>query len=352
MINVAIVGAGIGKQHLTGYKTLRHIYTVSVICDLDTSRAAAAANGDDSIRIVRQIDDVMADPSIDIVDICLPPHLHVSTVIQALEAGKHAICEKPIARSVAEVEQMHMAMQRSKGRVFPVFQYRYGLGFSQLRALIEAGIAGRPLVASSETHWNRSAKYYSVPWRGTWKGEAGGAILGHAIHTHDLLCHIMGPVAEVSAYLDTLVNDIEVDDCASISMRMENGALVTSSVTLGAGNDTTRLRYCFAGLTAESGSAPYSPAEDTWTFIARGQTKQEDVDKIIRSVHQPRPGFSGFLEAVAEAISGQTGNEVSFEDGRRSIELVTAMYKSAREGCKAKLPIRSDSDLYNGWSPG
>lgn len=351
MIRVAILGAGIGQEHLKGYRSIPDRFTVTTLCDLDSSRAAAATDGDDSIRITSDIADVMSDPAIDLIDVCLPPHLHMSTVIQALEAGKHVVCEKPIARSVSEIEQMQAAMEKAPGKIFPVFQYRFGLALAQLSALSDAGLTGRALVASAETHWNRGPDYYAVPWRGTWKGEAGGAILGHAIHAHDLLCHVLGPVAELSAYLDTLVNDIEVDDCAAISMRMENGALVTSSVTLGSADNISRLRFCFAGLTAESGTAPYAPAQDVWTFTARGETKQEDVDSVLKSVHAQRPGFSGFLDAIADEISGREGNHVTFEDGRRSIELVTALYTSAREGRPVKLPIEKESVLYEGWTP-
>lgn len=351
MIKVGLLGAGIGKQHLDSYRKLPDQYTVKALCDLDVSRAQAATGGDATIRIVADIAEVLSDPDIDLIDICLPPHLHMPVALQVLGAGKHAICEKPIARSLAEVEQMKVAIDQSKKSLFPVFQYRYGLALAQFEALRHAGLTGRALVASAETHWNRESDYYTVPWRGTWEGEAGGAVLGHAIHSHDLLCHVLGPVSELSAYTATLVNDIEVEDCAAISMRMQCGALVTSSVTLGAANDCSRLKFCFEGLTAESGTAPYTPAEDTWTFTARGSTKQESVDQIVSSINSPHAGFTGYLVAVAEAISGRGGQEITFEDGRRSIEFVTAVYQSAREGRAVKLPLRSDEAIYHGWSP-
>ena len=351
MIKVAILGAGIGREHLESYRSLPHLFSVSVLCDLDASRAADVIGDDASIDIVTDMADVMSNPDIDIVDICLPPHLHMPVVLQALQAGKNAICEKPLARSLAEVQQMQSAMEEFGGRVFPVFQYRYGLALAQLAALRDAGFAGRALVASAETHWNRGSSYYDVPWRGTWEGEAGGAVLGHAIHSHDILCHLLGPVAELSAFTDTLVNKIETDDCAAISMRMKSGALATSSVTLGSANDVSRLRFCFEGLTAESGTAPYTPAEDTWTFTARGATKQEDVDRVVKAVPVPRSGFAGFLEAVSEAMTSGGGNEITFADGRRSIEFVTAIYNSARTGQQVNLPIEKEELLYNGWSP-
>ncbi len=351
MIRVAILGAGIGAQHLDGYRALSDRFTVATICDLDAERAGEIIGSDQDIRIVTNIADVMADSDIDLVDICLPPHLHVPTILQALSVKKHAICEKPIARSLAEVDQIEAAIAKSGCRVIPVFQYRYGMAIAQLQALRDAGLAGRALVASAETHWNRDAHYYAVPWRGTWKGEAGGAVLSHAIHIHDLLCHILGPVAELSAFTETRVNEIETEDCAAIAMRMQSGALATSSVTLGASNDTSRLRFCFEGLTAESGTAPYKPAEDEWTFTARGKTKQEDVDQVLAKVVTPKSGFAGFVEAVANAIEADGKSAVSFEDGRRSIELVTAIYESANNRSYVSLPISKDAPNYHGWLP-
>ncbi|GAA3865413.1 Gfo/Idh/MocA family oxidoreductase [Celeribacter arenosi] len=351
MINVAIIGAGIGIQHLTGYRALPDRYSVRLLCDLDTSRAAAATKDDDDIQVVSDIEDVLSNPDIDLVDVCLPPHLHAPVSIRVLEAGKNVICEKPLGRSLAEVAQMQDAVERTGGQIFPVFQYRFGLAFAQLKALRDAGLAGKALVASAETHWNREKEYYDVAWRGTWAGESGGALLGHAIHSHDILCNVFGPVAQVAAFTDTRVNDIEVEDCATVSLRMENGALASSSVTLGAAPDTSRLKFCFEGLTAESGSNPYAPADGTWTFTARGTTQQADIDRVLSQVEAPHGWFTGFLDAIADALGGNGGNEVTFEDGRRSIELVTAIYSSAWEGRIVQLPIGKEDALYGGWSP-
>ncbi len=242
-------------------------------------------------------------------------------------------------------------MAQAGKQVFPVFQYRYGLAIRQLSALMDAGLAGRAYTASAETHWSRNSDYYAVPWRGTWAGEACGALLGHAIHAHDLLCHVLGPMAEVQAFTATRVNPIETEDCAAVTMRTQNGALITSSVTLGAATDTTRLRLCFEGFTAESGTAPYTPAEDTWRFTARDPAGQAAIDAVPAKGAEPLSGLAGFLEAVADALAGQGAGAVSFADGRRSIELVTALYASARSGSPVSLPLSSDMPLYDGWLP-
>jgi predicted dehydrogenase len=279
----------------------------------------------------------------------LPPHLHAEIAVMALDAGKHVICEKPLARSLAEADGIGAAQARSGRCLFPVFQYRHGPAFAALDALIAAGLAGPPVVASVETHWNRGTDYYAVPWRGTWAGEAGGAVLGHAIHAHDLLCRYFGPVAEVQARLATAVNPIETEDCAAIAFRFANGALATSSVTLGAATDETRLRLVFRDLTATSGTAPYAPSTGRWCFAARDPERQQEVDVIVAAQGTAAVGFAGYLDAVAEHLAGCAGRAVGFTDGRASIELVTAIYAASRSGRAQALPLDNSHPLYRGW---
>jgi len=349
--NVAIIGAGIGEQHLAGYRQLTDQFAVRAICDLNQDRARVITSGDNSIAIHTDSHAVLEDPTIDIIDICLPPHLHFDVSLAALAARKHVICEKPLVRSVREVDVLSTAAAAAQRQVFPVFQYRYGHGLHQLQALIHAGLAGKPYAASLETHWNRDSDYYAVAWRGTWTGESGGAVLGHAIHNHDLLTYAMGPIKSLSAITTTRVNPIEVEDCAAISFEMESGALATSSITLGAGNDTSRLRFLFEGFTATSGTEPYAPGEDSWTFIARNPTKQAQIDAVLANLSPVHAGYAGFFEAIAYSLDGHPGRDVTLADGRRSIELVTAVYQAARTGKRVALPLGKENALYAGWQP-
>ncbi|MGV1953895.1 Gfo/Idh/MocA family protein [Agrobacterium sp. 22-214-1] len=351
MIGVAIIGAGIGAQHLSGYRALPKRFVVKAICDLDLERACSVAGEDASIRLTTDLDEVLADESIQLIDVCLPPHLHFPVTLKAHAAGKDVVCEKPLVRSLEEANALIDSVKKTGRGVFPVFQYRFGHAMRQLRALIDAGLAGKAFVASSEVHWNRGASYYDIPWRGTWKGECGGAILGHAIHAHDLLCHVLGPVDEVFAMADTRVNTIETEDCAALSFRMKSGALATSSVTLGAAEDTSRLRFCFEGFTAESGTLPYRPAEDTWRFIARAPTTQDQIDAVLARVADGENGFAGFVEAIADAMEGRGGKEVTVNDGLQSIELVTAIYRSVREGKPVRLSDAAEGEWIKGWAP-
>ena len=361
-IRVAVLGAGVGREHLRAWLALPDRFDVRTLVDLDGARAeavlAAEAPGR-AIRIGTDLDAALADPEIDLVDVCLPPHLHAEISIRALGAGKHVVCEKPLATSLAEVDAMLVAAEASGRTLTPVFQYRFGRATARLAALAGAGLTGRPFVASLETHWDRAADYYAVPWRGTWAGENGGAVLGHAIHAHDLLVAVMGPVESVSAHVATRVNGIEVEDCAAVAFRLACGAVATSSITLGAAGDATRLRFCFERLTAESGRAPYRPAEDEWTFTARDPADQDRVDRIVAGVGPVRPGFEGLFDALADRLTGPAADRTTgpapraadAADGRASIELVAAIYLAARSGRSVSLPLRQDSLVYSGWNP-
>lgn len=350
MIPVAILGAGIGAEHLAAYRRLTDHFSVAMIVDQDMGRAEALRAGD-NFTVAADIAVALDDPAIDLIDICLPPHLHVPVTLQALAAGKHVICEKPLATAMADVDRIKRAAQAARRKVYPVFQYRWGPSLAQLRALIAAGLAGQPQTAAIETHWSRGADYYAVPWRGTWAGEQGGAVLGHAIHNHDLLTHLMGPVAALSAFTTTRVNPIETEDCAAISFEMANGALATSSITLGAATDETRLRLVFDHLTATSGPTPYAPGADPWSFNARDPARQAAIDAVLAQATAERVGFEGFLTAVAQDQANRPNSAVTLEEGAASVALVTAIYHAARTGRRVSLPITADHPLYEGWQP-
>ncbi len=351
---VAIIGTNIGAKHFGDFQKVSGRFSVHTLCGLTRDAIDKILVSNNDTKISSNFDDVLKVKEIDIIDICLPPHLHFSACKKSLEAGKHVICEKPLVSSLKEVDDLEKISKETGKIIFPVFQYRYGLAFSKFKALIKSGLAGKPLIASLETHWNRGKDYYSKPWRGTWDGEQGGAILSHAIHIHDLVSMILGPVSNVFAKLTTRVNDIEVEDCASLSIEMKDGTLVSSSITLGAANDTSRLKFCFDGLTVESAASPdkpYHPADDEWTFLPRAPITQSQIDEVLSKVEKPKSWYAGMFDEVANKLDGKISDEVTLLDARKSLEFVTAVYSSSRQNKSIKLPINIDHPLYNSWLP-
>jgi predicted dehydrogenase len=347
---VAVIGAGIGAAHVEAYRDNAQGYEVAVICDLDAPRAGTLAAKVPGAVVETAYEAVLARQDIDLVDICLPPSLHLAAIEAALAAGKHVLCEKPLVGSLEQVEQVMRAAEHVGRAVVPVYQYRYGNGLARLRRLIEAGVTGRPLVGSIETHWNRLPEYYEVRWRGRKATELGGAIIGHAIHAHDLLTFTLGPVRRVFAKVATRVNAIETEDCAAICLEMESGALVTSSVTLGAAEELSKFRFCFAELTAESpGTPPYRPAEGDWRFVARGGRRQEDIDAALADFVPYRESFAGLIEALHPALAGTAPWPVTLRDAYRSLELVSAIYYSSASNTAVELPLAPDHPVRAGW---
>jgi predicted dehydrogenase len=350
---VAVIGCGIGRSHIAeGYARLRDQFDLQVICDLNEERLAAVGDEFKVPRRTTSFDDVLAMGDIDIVDICTPPTLHFPQAMAALAAGKEVICEKPLVGSLLEVDQIAAAEAKARGRIMPVFQYRYGDGLQKAKRIIAQGLAGKPYLATIETAWLRGAKYYSVPWRGRFETELGGALLTHAIHSHDILTYLMGDVASVFARTATRVNQIEVEDCAVASLVMASGALASLAATLGSAREISRLRLCFEHVTLESSLAPYAPGDDPWQIVATSPEAEARIAKALEGWTAVPSRFEGLMAGYYEALATGGPLPVTLADARRSLELITALYHAAETGTAVSLPIGKDHPKYRSWRPG
>jgi predicted dehydrogenase len=349
MLRVGLVGCGIGRQHLDAYRSLTDLFEVMAICDVDAAKARELASGHGIGRVVTDVAALCEMDDLDIVDLCTPPYLHAAQTLQVLAAGKHVICEKPLAGSLEDADRVITAERHSGRRVMPIFQYRFGHGIQKLRFLVARGIAGPAYMTTVETAWRRRAAYYAVPWRSRWATELGGPVVNLAIHAHDLVYYVLGPARTVSAHLTTRVNPVETEDCAAIWLEMADGSICTLAVTTGSAHEISRHRFCFANLSAESNTAPYRSSHDPWTFT--GDTPEVDVRiRDALAAFEPEPeGFAGQLARYHRAL--QSGGElpVTLADARASLELITAIYHSARTRAPVRLPLDADHPLYEGW---
>ena len=347
--SVAVVGCGIGRAHIAGYRSHPDKFQVVALCDIDETALAAVGDEFSIARRTKSIDDLLRMEDVDIVDICTPPALHVAQTLAALAAGKDVVCEKPLAGSLAEIDRIIAAEAEAAGRVMPVFQYRYGEGLQKAKRIIELGIAGKPYRATVETAWRRTAEYYQTPWRGQWETELGGVLLTHAIHSHDLLTYLMGPVASVFARTATRVNPVEVEDCAVAGLVMHSGALVSLAATLGSHKEISRLRLCFEHVTFESSQAPYSPGDDPWNIVPGSPEAAGHIADALVGHEFPPPRFEGLLDAYYATLASGRALPVTLADARRSVELATALYYSAATGTLVPMPIGADHPYYRGW---
>ena len=349
-LKVGVVGLGIGVSHIRACRELPDLYAVAAVCDIDPARAEAVASEHGIPAAVTDLDALLA-LDLDIVNICTPSALHFEQARRALAAGRHVALEKPFTSSLAEADRLAVLERESGRRVCPIFQYRFADGISQLLHLRDRGLAGKAYAATVETHWRRGPAYYAIAWRGSWAAALGGCLVMHAIHNHDLLTYVLGPVRSVFARTATRVNPIETEDCAAALLEMADGSLATLSVTLGAEEDMSRLRFCFEGLTAESNRSPYNPGTAPWTFTAADPDRQAAIDAAVAEVPAGPERNTGQFLRLHKALTEGGPLPVSIGDARPSLELVTAAYHSARTGQPVTLPIGPDHPLYEGWLP-
>jgi predicted dehydrogenase len=352
VLNVAVVGCGIGRSHIVeGYLPNVDKFKVIALCDLNPERLAEIGDEFGIERRITDFDALLAMDDVDIIDVCTPPGVHFSMVMAALKAGKHVVCEKPLVGSLAEVDAVMDEEKRSAGKLMPVFQYRFGDGIEQAKKIIDSGIAGKPYCGTVETFWRREAPYYAVPWRGKWKTELGGVLMGHAIHPHDIFTYLMGDIARVFGRVATRVNPIEVEDTISASLEMKSGALASFTATLGSVDEITRIRLQFENVTIESDHAPYNPGQKPWKILPRTDAIKAEVEAALADWVPVPSRFQTQMARFHEAIFHQRPLPVTSADSRRALELVTAFYHSSSTHAEVTLPLGADHPLYVSWVP-
>jgi len=352
VLRMAVVGAGIAAKHVEAFRQRPALFDVPVLCALDAERGQALCARHGIAEFTADFETLLRRDDIHVIDICTPPSSHFALCEQALAAGKHVICEKPLFGSLMEIDRIAAERLRPGGpRLMPIFQYRFGSGLAKLRHLIDVGLAGEPIMSTVETHWWRGPAYYDVPWRGRWASELGGGMLGHAIHAHDMLSCVHGDIAELFAFGATRVNPIEVEDTMALSLRLANGSLATLSMTLGSREEISRLRFCFKRLTAESSLAPYAPGRDPWRFVTGDAGHQQAIDAALAALPVHEEGFVRQFELFHAAVTTGAELPVTLADARRSLELVTAAYHSQRTGQPVQLPLGAEHPLYASWLP-
>jgi predicted dehydrogenase len=166
-----------------------------------------------------------------------------------------------------------------------------------------------------------------------------------------MLCYVAGPIKRVFARTATRVNQIEVEDCASVALEMADGSLASLAATLGSPAEITRHRFCFSGLVAESNTRPYSNSGDPWVFTGDTPELEAEITAALERFERLPEGFAGQFYRFSHAL--QTGGEppVTLADARAALELITAMYYSAQTGENVELPIGADHPKYGSWLP-
>lgn len=265
----------------------------------------------------------------DLVHVCTPPTVHVDQAEQCLQAGAWVWIEKPPCLSLAEFDRIEAAERDGGPHASVVFQHRFGSAGVHAAELISSGELGAPLVAHCSTTWYRPQEYFDLPWRGTWASEGGGPTMGHGIHQMDLMLALIGDWSEVTAFAGRLDRHIETEDASVAAVRFVNGALATVVNSVLSPREESRLRVDLTDATVEV-THLYGYGNDDWRYTPAPHVIDEARIRHWNSPSGSEPSsHTAQLARLLDAIEAGVRPPASGADGRRALELVTAMYQSA-----------------------
>ena len=300
------------------------------------------------------LDAMLADPEIQLITICTPSGAHLEPALAAAKAGKHVIVEKPLEITLKRCDRMIDACAKQGVTLATIFPSRFHGSSGLLKQAVEAKRFGTFTLAEAYVKWYRSQAYYdSGAWRGTWELDGGGALMNQAIHNVDLLTWLMGPVREIRAQTATLAHDrIAVEDTAVATLLFENGAL-------GVIEASTAVYPGYLKRIELHGSAGSAAMEEedivAWDFAKPVRTdaaiKKQMSERISTAGGASDPkaighhGHAALFRNVLGAIQGKEPLLCDGREGRRSVEMILAIYKAAETGKAVKLPLASDPVL-------
>jgi predicted dehydrogenase len=278
--------------------------------------------------------DMLQRPDIDVVNICTPSGMHAQMAIDAANAGKHVLVEKPMALSLDDADRMIAAARANHVKLCVSFQNRYNPPIQDLQAVVQSGKLGKLRLANVTVRWYRTQEYYEDGWHGTWAMD-GGALMNQSIHHVDALVWLMGePLESVFAYSATLAHRMEAEDTIVAVLRFASGALASieaSTITF-----PTDLEGSITFL-GETGTVKVGGValnrKELWKIDGELDqeadilnTNQADPMNVYGTSH-PRV-FADMVAAIRE------GREpfINGEQGRGALQAVLAIYESARTG--------------------
>lgn len=339
-IRIALVGCGrIAQNHLSAIETHSEQLELVDVCDVAPAALQAAvertgANGH------QRLSGMLSATSADLVVLTTPSGLHPNQTIEVAQTGRHVMTEKPMATRWHDGVRMVKACDEAGVRLFVVKQNRRNATLQLLKKAVEQGRFGKIYSVAVNVFWTRPQEYYdSAKWRGTWEFD-GGAFMNQASHYIDLLEWLIGPVESVMSYTGTLARHIEVEDTGVAALRWRSGAMGTLNVTMLTYPKNLEGSITILGEkgTVRIGGMAVNEIQQ-WQFA---DTQPEDAE--IQNASYATTSVYGFghplyYDNVIKTLRGEAEPETDGREGLKSLELLVAMYLSARDGKRIALPL-------------
>jgi len=340
MIRFGLLGCGrIAKRHsdLLGGNHIEGAKLVAVCDDVRARADAVAAKF--SVPAVYDIDDFLARKDIDAVSVLTPSGLHPQHVIACAKAGKHVVVEKPMALRLQDADDMIRACDEAGVKLFIVKQNRFNVPVVKAREALDAGRFGKLILGTVRVRWCRDQAYYDQDaWRGTWAYD-GGVLSNQASHHVDMLEWFFGDVVSVHARAVTALAKIETEDTAVATLKFKNGALGIIEATTAARPTDLEGSLSVLGEKGMVEIAGFAVNQIRhWRFIDETPADKEVIEKF--SVNPPNVygfGHQAYYEHVVDCLTNQHAALVDGLEGRRSLELITALYESIETGREVSL---------------
>jgi len=348
MKNFGIIGLGnIAKTHIEAIESLKDCKFVAGY-DLVPGKAEAFCSAYEGVRPYDNIEEFLADEHIDIVTITTPSGVHLEPALQSLKAKKHVIIEKPLEITSERCDMIINTAKENGVIAAGIFQSRFHEAPKLVKKAIDENRFGKLSICDAQVKWFRSQEYYdSASWRGTWKLDGGGALMNQSIHAIDLLLWFCGPVEEVTAYTSLVSHtDIEVEDTATAILKFKNGGLgVIEGTTSAYPGFLKKIDICGSNGSAsieEESLLKYQFADET---EADKEIFEKMKDKTSTGGGASDPGSIGFhghamvFEDVVKAIEENRDPLLSATEAKKSVEVIEAIYISAKEHRSVSLPL-------------
>ena len=339
-IRIAFAGCGrISYNHFESLKQLKDEAELVAVCDTVHERAEEAGEKYGA-RVFYDYDTMLKEVECDLVSIATPSGMHPEMGAKAARAGIHVMTEKPMAIDISGADSLISACDDAGVRLFVIKQNRLNTTMQLLKRAIEKGRFGKIYAAHVNVFWQRPQAYYDLaPWRGTWALD-GGAFMNQASHYVDSLYWLLGDVEEVMAFTDTLARKTEAEDTGSAVLKFKSGAIGSINVTMLTYPKNFEGSVTILGEkgTVKIGGIAINKIEQ-WDFES-----YDDDDKLIEQSNYSPPNVYGFghmpyYKNVFASLHGGKAPETDGRTGRKSLEIILAVYQSSKNRECVRLPL-------------
>jgi predicted dehydrogenase len=342
-VKFGIIGTGVGANFCAqGISMITDTAELVAVTSQREERAKEFASKWDLKFWYTDHKEMLQKADIDAVIISSPHYLHYPMALDAMKMGKHVLVDKPMAINLKEADEMIEEAQIRHVKLGVTLQSRFDPTFRKVKAAVEGGKFGRLILGEAVVEWFRTQEYYETsPWRGRWTTEGGGALINQAIHTIDLLLWIMGQPKYLWAQIDTFAHEIEVEDLAVAVVRFDNGALgvIQGSTAIYPGLPTRLEIHGTEGTAIIEGETL-----KRWSVVGEEEIMAEGTKAGLKSWSRPEAlpatNHASLIKDFAQAILEDKEPYVNGAEGRKSLELIRAIYKSGKTQSRVDFPLK------------